>query len=43
MMNARRPTYGRVATYRVDTAGRTPDEIVDEIVGLLEAAAEPTA
>lgn len=43
MMNARRPTYGRVATYRVDTAGRTPDEIVDEIVGLLEAASEPSA
>lgn len=42
MMNARRPTYERVATHRVDTAGRLPDEIVDEIVGLL-AAPEPPA
>ena len=27
MMNERRPTYERVATVRVDTAGRTPDEV----------------
>ena len=38
MMNARRPTYERVATLRVDTAGRTPDEVVDTIVAALEAA-----
>ena len=43
MMNARRDTYTRVATHRVDTAGRTPDEIVEEIVGLLAAAPEPLA
>lgn len=41
MMNARRPTYERVATHRVDTAGRTPEQVVDEIVGLL--APEPSA
>ncbi len=38
MMKVRRPTYERVATVRVDTAGRTPDEIVDEVAGALEAA-----
>lgn len=41
MMNARRPTYERVATHRVDTAGRTPEQVVDEIIGLL--APEPSA
>ena len=38
MMNHRRPTYSRVATLTVDTAGRTPDEVVDAIVPLLEGA-----
>ena len=38
MMNTRRPTYERVATVRVDTAGRTPDEVVATIVTELEAA-----
>ena len=38
MMKVRRPTYERVATLRVDTAGRTPDEVVDLIVPALEAA-----
>lgn len=38
MMNTRRPTYERVSTLRVDTAGRTPDEVVDTIVASLEAA-----
>ena len=38
MMNERRPTYERVATVRVDTAGRTPDEVVDVVVAALEAA-----
>jgi shikimate kinase len=38
MMNTRRPTYERVATVRVDTAGRTPDEVVDAVVAELEAA-----
>jgi shikimate kinase len=38
MMNSRRPTYERVSTLRVDTAGRTPDEVVETIVAALEAA-----
>ena len=38
MMNARRATYERVATHRVDTAGRDPEDIAAEIAGLLEAA-----
>ena len=38
MMNHRRPTYQRVATLTVDTAGRTPDEVVDLIVPSLEGA-----
>jgi len=38
MMNHRRPTYSRVATLTVDTAGRTPDEVVDAIVPALEGA-----
>ena len=39
MMNQRRPTYERVATVVVDTARRTPDEVVDVIVAAL--AQEP--
>jgi len=35
MMNERRPTYQRLATHRVDTAGRRPAAIVDEILALL--------
>lgn len=38
MMNHRRPTYRRVATLTVDTAGRTPDEVVDLIVPALDGA-----
>lgn len=37
MMNARRATYERVATIRVDTAGRTPEDVADEIVERLES------
>ena len=37
MMNERRPTYERLATLRVDTAGRKPAAVVAEIVALLEA------
>ena len=37
MMGSRRPVYEALATHRVDTAGRDPGEIVDEILGLLEA------
>ena len=32
----RRPTYERLARWRVDTAGRAPDEVVAEAIGLLE-------
>jgi shikimate kinase len=38
MMNHRRPTYERVATLTVDTARRSPDEVVDLIVPALEGA-----
>ena len=36
MMKDRRPVYEQVAAVRVDTAGRTPDDIADEIVARLE-------
>lgn len=36
MMEARRPTYERLATFSVQTAGRTPQEIAAEIVQRLE-------
>lgn len=35
MMNERRPTYERLATVRVDTAGRKPAAVVDEILAFL--------
>ena len=35
MMRERRPVYEAVATHRVDTAGRTPDDIAAEVAGLL--------
>jgi shikimate kinase len=38
MMNHRRPTYERIATLRVDTAGRTADEVADLVAAELEAA-----
>jgi shikimate kinase len=38
MMNERRPTYERVATVRVDTGGRTPEQVVDVVVAELAAA-----
>jgi shikimate kinase len=37
MMNERRPTYERLATLRVDTAGRKPAAVVEEIVAFLQA------
>lgn len=37
LMNERRPTYERLATHRVDTAGREVDDVVAEIVRALEA------
>lgn len=36
MMNSRRATYQAVATHRVDTAGRTPQQVVEEIRTLTE-------
>jgi shikimate kinase len=39
MMNERRSTYERLATLRVDTAGRRPAAIVEEIAGWLEEQA----
>ncbi len=38
LMNARRPTYEALATFRVTTGGRTPEDIADEIVGALGTA-----
>jgi shikimate kinase len=38
MMNERRPTYERVATVRVDTGGRTPEQVVDVVVAELAVA-----
>lgn len=35
MMKDRRPVYEAVATHRVDTAGRTPDDIAAEIAELI--------
>ncbi len=35
LMNERRPVYERVATFRVDTAGRAPGEVAAEVAGLL--------
>ncbi len=40
MMTARRPVYEGVATHRVDTAGRSPEQIVDEIITRLEEPAD---
>lgn len=40
MMNDRRPVYEEVAAVRVDTAGRTPDDIADEVIARLRELAE---
>lgn len=37
MMNRRRPTYERLARHRVDTAGRTPEDVVEDIIHLIGA------
>jgi len=37
MMDLRRPTYSRLATFTVLTTGRTPQDVAAEIVQLLEA------
>jgi shikimate kinase len=35
LMNERRPTYERLATHHVDTAGRAVDDVVAEIVAIV--------
>ncbi len=35
MMNERRPVYQSLATHRVDTGGRSPEEVAAEVAGLL--------
>lgn len=42
LMDARRATYERLASFRVDTAGRTPDDVAAEIVARLAGEGEPT-
>ncbi|MEO8851357.1 MAG: shikimate kinase [Allobranchiibius sp.] len=37
MMDARRPTYEALATWRVDTAGISARAVVDQVAALLEA------
>lgn len=40
LMNARRPVYQRVATFTVDTAGRTPEQVAAAVLtGLKQAQA----
>lgn len=36
LMNARRPVYERVATFTVDTAGRSVDEVVADVLAALK-------
>lgn len=38
LMEQRRPTYERLAGARVDTAGRTAQEVAEEVAGWLRAA-----
>lgn len=38
LMAARRPVYEAVARWRVDTAGRSPQDVAAEIAALLEAS-----
>lgn len=40
LMEVRRPVYTRVATVTVTTDGRTPDEVVDEVIEALELRQE---
>lgn len=39
MMQERRPTYERLATHVVDTAGRSVEDVVADVLATLEAAA----
>lgn len=36
LMEQRRPTYEKLAAVRVDTAGRTPEQVTDEVAAGLE-------
>ncbi|WP_377645502.1 shikimate kinase [Oryzobacter terrae] len=38
LMGERRPVYEAVATHRVDTAGRPPEDVAADVVALLEAS-----
>ncbi|MDT7570640.1 MAG: shikimate kinase [Actinomycetota bacterium] len=38
LMEARRPFYNEVASVRVDTDGKTPEEVADEVLRLLPPA-----
>jgi shikimate kinase len=38
LLDERTPIYASVATHTVDTDGRTPDEVADEVEALLEEA-----
>jgi shikimate kinase len=37
LMEQRKPLYEQVASYTVDTSGRTPEEVIDEIVSFLKS------
>src|SRR5688572_27515366 len=36
LMEQRKPLYEQVATHIIDTSGRTPEEVIDEIVSLVK-------
>lgn len=36
LMEQRKPLYEQVATHTVDTGGRTPEEVIDEIMSLVK-------
>ena len=40
LMEARRPLYEAAAALRIDTSGRTADEVLEEIVAALAAGAD---
>jgi len=37
LMEQRKPLYEQVATHTVDTSGRTPEEVIDEILSLVKS------
>ena len=40
MLDAREPTYRACSTFIIDTEGKTPDQVADEIVCLLEEVSD---